>query len=75
MRYLLLLPLLAGCSALNVDAEYVKADRATYDLVAPIVRDLADTDPTNDPDLTGVNGRAVISALDSWQLRLEKAEQ
>jgi len=71
------LPLLivaSGCSSLRVSDTYVQADRTTFDVVEPVVRALADEDPPNDPDLTGVNGEAVLTMLDSWKLRLEAAE-
>jgi hypothetical protein len=82
MRYLNLLVgamllLCVGCKNLedlNVDAIYVQADKATYALVAPVLSKLADTDPTNDPDLTGVNGLAVLQALKTWALRIATAE-
>jgi len=73
----LTLPMLASCehfTTLRPDRAYVEADRATYELVSPIVRDLADGDPANDPDLSGVNGVALTQALDSWELRIEAAE-
>jgi len=64
----------AGCASMRVSDTYVRADRATFDVVEPVVRALADEDPTNDPDLAGVNGEAVLTMLDSWKLRLEAAE-
>ena len=64
----------AGCTALQVQNQYVGADRATFDVVAPVMRALADDDPENDPDLTGINGRSVLLMLDTWELRLEAAE-
>ena len=65
---------LCGCTNLKVQDTYVQADRATYDALSPVIRKLADTDPLNDPDLTGVNGRGALMLLDSWESRLLKAE-
>ncbi len=53
---------LASCGSL--DAQYVEADRATYDSISPWVREKAD--PEADA--------AKILVLDSWKLRLETAE-
>jgi hypothetical protein len=60
---------------LRPDAAYVAGDRATFDAIAPTVRDLADGDPTNDPDLSGVNGSSLLLLIDSWEARLEAAEE
>lgn len=65
---------LTGCTALRPSDDYIRGDRGTFDAVAPIVRKLADDDPANDPDLTGVNGRAIILAVDLWETRLTDAE-
>lgn len=71
---LVTLPLLAvGCATPRED--YVRADRATFDTVAPVIRALADEDPSNDPDLTGVNGEALLGTLRTWELRLKRAEE
>lgn len=74
----LLAGLVSSCESMGgfrPHRSYVEADRATFDTLAPVVRDLADSDPTNDPDLSGVNGEAVLSLVESWQLRLEAAEE
>lgn len=73
---LLGLPLLAGCPSVSVqpDEAYVKADRAHYEFIEPVLSALADEDPDNDPDLTGVNGQAVMLSLTTWLLRIEQAE-
>lgn len=65
---------LTSCQHFRVQQQYVDADRTTFNVVAPVVRALADEDPANDPDLTGVNGRAVLLMLDTWEIRLEAAE-
>ncbi|MBK9975397.1 MAG: hypothetical protein IPP14_11560 [Planctomycetes bacterium] len=62
-----LLALLCGCT---VQGEYVKADRATYNAVAPrqaryIEADSSLTDEQRDQGLT---------TLKTWDLRLRKAE-
>ena len=75
LAVVILVPFVGGCGALRVQDTYVRADRATFDVVAPIVRNLSDGDPSNDPDLTGVNGRSVQQMIASWELRLEKAEK
>lgn len=59
---------------LKVPVLYVEADRATYEAIAPVITALADTDPSNDPDLTGVNGLALLQALQTWEQRLQEAE-
>lgn len=68
-----------GCAALqglqSPAATYVSAERETYNSVAPIIQALADTDPSNDPDLSGVNGQAVLVLLESWNLRISAAEK
>lgn len=60
----LALPVLTGCSA---DAEYVKADRATYEALAPAVAahalTLADDDKARE-----------LRTLATWELRIRKAE-
>jgi hypothetical protein len=58
----------------TVPQQWVKADRATYNLVGATLRLYADNNPDNDPDLTGINGPAVLQLLDSWLARLEAAE-
>jgi hypothetical protein len=55
--------------------EYVKADRATYEALAPQLVLLADEDPENDPSFTGVNGVALTTLLETWLLRIEAAEE
>lgn len=70
----MMLVLASGCQHFRVQQQYVDADRATFNVVAPVVRALADEDPANDPDLSGVNGRAVLLMLDTWEIRLEAAE-
>jgi len=80
MKYLAVLAsvaLLSSCDSLSQfrpAPAYVAADRATFNVVAPVVRDLADDDPSNDPDLTGVNGEALLQLIESWELRLTSAE-
>lgn len=69
---------LCSCQALQgfkVSESYVAADRQTFDVVAPTLRAFADADLLNDPDLSGANGTAVLTMLDTWQIRLEAAEE
>ena len=69
------LTVLLGCSQLHTpDESYVRADRATYDVVAPVIRLLADSDPTNDPVLTGSNGLGLIQVITTWEARIRAAE-
>jgi len=65
---------LFGKKGLTVPQQWVRSDRATYELVAPTLRLLVDGDPSNDPDLTGVNSLALIQLLDAWNVRLMAAE-
>lgn len=69
-----LAPACTAPEALLPSPAYVAADRATYDTAAPILRSLADDDPTNDPDLTGANGVAVLRMVDAWDIRISSAE-
>lgn len=74
MKYLALTLLL--CASCRMPAEeYVKADRATYEALAPQLVLLADEDPENDPSFTGVNGVALTTLLETWLLRIEAAEE
>lgn len=70
---MVLLPI--SCAHLRPDEAYVRADRARFELLEPMLRALADEDPSNDPDLTGVNGRALLAMLDSWGLQLSQGEK
>lgn len=67
-----------ACKTLTEDlapvAANASADRATFNVVAPILRDLTDEDLSNDPDLTGVTAMALRQMLDTWELRLEQME-
>lgn len=79
MKYLL--PVLAvvftSCGTLQykVPEQYVAADRATYNVLAPVITALADTDPDNDPNLTGANGSAILLLLQGWDFRVSQAEE
>ena len=67
--------LLSSCKHLQAPQEaYVKADRARFEMLEPMVRALADEDPLNDPDLSGVNGRSVLAMLEAWDLQIRTAE-
>lgn len=74
-----LVNIIPGCAALDpskatVPATWVAADRATFDAVSPVILLLTDSDPTNDPDLTGINSPALRQAIIIWQMRLQAAE-
>lgn len=77
MRILILLVaalmLPSCCTALS--EQYVDADRATYEAVAQVIEKLVDDDPENDPDLSGSNSRSLLLLLESWNLRIERAER
>lgn len=66
--------LLVGCSGLRPDKAFVRAERAHYNSLAPIIRALADEDPTNDPDLRGSNSAALLEQLKDWDKALSDAE-
>ena len=57
----------AGCS---VQDEYVAADRSTYDVVGPAHEKYLKSDSS----LSGEERERRLRLLDSWRLRIEKAE-
>lgn len=63
-----------GVSGVGPRPAYVQADRDTFNALAPVIRLLADNDPSNDPDLTGINGVGLIQTINTWELRIEAAE-
>lgn len=65
---------LSSCAALAPAPAYVKGDRSTFKTVEPLLRNLADGDPTNDPKLTSLEAKTINLTLDSWRVRIEKAE-
>ena len=75
MKRIIILPLLLAASCTLPAEEYVAADRATYEALAPQLELLADEDPENDPSFTGINGVALDALLESWILRIETAEE
>jgi hypothetical protein len=62
---LISLSALAGCASL--DGAYVKADRTTYNAVAPVLDQAALDHPEYQPDLG--------NARKSWEIRLTEAEK
>lgn len=69
---LLALVMLSGCSVFqNVNESWLKADRATYDFVAPELRRYVVADPM----LTEHQRNLRLTALDSWRFRLEANEK
>lgn len=72
---ILLLALLAGCSSLKPDAAFVKASAEYHETMAIAIIPLTDDDPTNDPDLTGVNGLALHQAHRAQGLAIQAAQQ
>jgi hypothetical protein len=75
MKRIIILPLLLAASCTLPAEEYVAADRATYEALAPQLELLADEDPENDPSFAGINGVALDALLESWMLRIETAEE
>lgn len=65
---LLALLLFASCEA--VPSTYVQADRATFDAIAPAHRAYVEADATLDEQQKARR----IRTLETWLLRLEKAE-
>lgn len=68
MKKLLLLVLCSGCS---VQDEYVAADRATYEVIAPAYQRYVRSDVTLADDQKVRRFRL----LSSWLLRISKAER
>ena len=67
---LLLLSQCPGCAALTLPpADYVSADRATYDAVAPEYLDYVHADPALDEEQRARRTRTI----DSWRLRIDAA--
>ena len=60
------LALLCGCEGMSVADAYLKADRATYDVIAPAYRIYVEADENLDPAAKAARMRFV----DSWQIRL-----
>lgn len=58
-------------SSCSVQDDYVRADRATHDLIAPAHADYVKADP----DLTSEQKVRRLVLLDSWRIRLENAEK
>lgn len=73
-RLILILPLfLTGCAALTSSApeSWVRADRQTFDAVAPYHRDYIKNDATLNEDQKATNLRTV----DAWETRLIEHEK
>lgn len=58
---------LCGCATLNQD--YVKADKLTFDAIAPEYLQFVDANPNFDKEQRDRRHRTV----ETWKLRLEKA--
>lgn len=71
----LALALLAGCSSLTPDAAFLAAARSYHGTMATAILPLTDSDPTNDPDLSGSNGQALRLAHDAMALQIQRAEE
>lgn len=59
------------CSCIQPSAEYVKADRSTYDVIGPAYRGYVGTDGR----LTDEQKQRRRDLVESWRIRLEKAEE
>lgn len=61
----------AGCATTDIiQSDYVEADRATYEAVAPRYSDYVENDPSLDSD----EKRRRLRTITTWRLRLEQAE-
>jgi hypothetical protein len=60
--------LLAGCSALSVQPDYVKADRDTYNAIAPEYIAYV----TSDKDLSQEDKDFKLDTIKLWDARLRK---
>lgn len=67
--------LLAGCA--GTAKEYVEADRATYEAIAPDHLKYIDADPAlhNADGTLNKDGKLAVATVDSWRYRLEQAEK
>ena len=61
------LALLTGCEGISVADAYVKADRLTYDAIAPAYRAYVEADKALDPAAK----QSRMRLLDSWKLHIE----
>lgn len=61
--------LLSGCG--SIAKEYVAADRATYEAIAPEYRKYVEADESLDDD----GKKLRLANSDSWKYRLEQAEK
>lgn len=59
------------CTGCSLQAEYIKADRATYNAVAPRQARYIEADET----LTADQKDEGLTTLKTWDLRLRKAEK
>ncbi len=66
---LLILASLTGCG--SIAQEYVGADRATYEAVAPEYRKYVEADANLDKDAKALR----MATLDSWEYRVRRAEE
>jgi len=91
MKKLILVPLviLASCCGMDpvdVDLSYLKADRQTYDTIAPSMEKMIESEllepiaarpenPWTGLPLTDQDLMALQAVLDTWEFRLEGAEE
>jgi predicted lipoprotein len=61
------LALLTGCEGISVADAYVKADRLTYDAIAPGYRAYVEADEK----LDAASKQSRMRLLDTWKLRIE----
>ena len=67
---LLALSCLAGCQC-GATPAYVKADRQTYEVIAPMYRTYIQADES----LSGNDAAALLLLLDTWDSRITAAEE
>lgn len=66
-----LLAALSAVGCAGVPKEYVNADRATFEAVAPDFVEYVE----NDPDLSANQKRVRKSTIETWRIRIEAAER
>jgi outer membrane lipoprotein SlyB len=68
---LLALLALAGCQCNDVPGDYVAADRATYEVIAPMYSTYVQADDS----LSANDAEAFLTLLETWAARIEAQEE
>ena len=71
MRYLLLLPVLMLAACGSLDRQYVEADRATFEAIAPAYSAYVEDDGTLSDDQRSLR----LGLVELRRMRLEEAEK